>query len=136
MFSVIKNTRAPIALLLLSAHLASTAWSASMDDELLIDPTQPLGMIFRSGERDSGGEDGLGLGLFDLFTSYELNSVLIRSEDRIAVINDKRVRVGDQVGTAVVASIESDHVTLNVDGEVRTLELYANSIKTRVKGDE
>jgi hypothetical protein len=135
-FSVIKNTRATIALLLLSATLASMAWSATMDDELLIDPTQPLGMIFRSSDSDSSGEDGFGLGLFDVFTSYELSSVLIRSGYRVAIINDERVRVGDRVGSAVVTSIESDHVTLNVDGEVRTLALYENSIKTRVKGDE
>ena len=117
---------------------AGSALGATQDDQLLVDPTVPLSIVFgSSGATTDAGE---GRGILDLFgnafTSYELSSVLIRAGDRIAVINEERVRVGDKVGAAVVASIEADHVTLNVDGEMQTLELYENSIKTLVKGDE
>jgi hypothetical protein len=119
-------------LVLLSALVAYHA-SAAVDDESLIDPTRPLMFVPVSAE----GEGNL-FGLFDevLASNYELSSILIRSSSRIAVINDERVRVDDRIGSATVAAIESDHVVLNVSGEMQTLKLYPNSIKTLVKGDE
>lgn len=122
-------------LLLLPALAAHVAYGAAMDDELLVDPTAPLNMSV-SADIEAGGNGILDLDIFGAFTSYELSSVLIRAEDRIAVINDTRVRVGDTVGSATVASIEADHVTLNIDGEIETLQLYGNSIKTPVHGDD
>ena len=121
--------------------IAGSTFAATMDDELRVDPTMPLSLLATGGGGDEEGDEASGglFGLFgvgELFTSYELSSVLIRPQDRIAVINDERVRVGDKVGSAVVASIESDHVTLNVDGELQTLKLYENSIKTLVTGDD
>ena len=121
MSSVIRNTRAAPVVVLLCAGLASGVRGATPDDELLVDPTVPLGLTFRGNVDDSAaGEEGL-FGLFGAITSYELSSVLIRSGDRIAVINAQRVRVGDKVDSAVVASIEPDDVTLNVGGEILTL---------------
>lgn len=136
MSSVIRNTRVVFVLVLLSAGFACGAASATVEDELLVDPTRPLS----SGSEEAGDtaaeNSASPLDVFNMFTRYELSSVLIRSGDRIAVINDERVRVGDEIGAAVVASIESDHVTLNVDGEIQTVQLYAESIKTPVKGDD
>jgi hypothetical protein len=120
--------------LAMAASMLSGAQAAATNDELLVDPTIPLGLVIGP----EGGE-GDGEGSFDLlgmFTSYELSSVLIRAEDRIAVINEERVRVGDSVGGARVTAIEPGHVTLNVNGKIETLELYGASIKTLVKGDE
>lgn len=128
---------------LLTALMAGIALGAPQDDELVVDPTVPLEVAFSPGDAasisnavDSGSIFDIFGGIGEAFTSYELSSVLIRAQDRIAVINEERVRVGDKVGSAVVASIEADHVTLNVDGEIETVKLYENSIKTRVKGDE
>jgi hypothetical protein len=123
--------------ILLSAFLACGAYGATTNDELLVDPTVPLGLaiaVSDGDDEDSGG--GSPFDLLGIFTSYELSSILIRAEDRLAVINDERVRVGDSIGSARVASIEADRVTLNVNGKIETLERYGNSIKTRVKGDE
>ncbi len=121
-------------LLLLPLLAAHVAFSATMDDELLVDPTAPLDLTSDSVQEEEEGI--LSADLFGIFTRYELSSVLIRAEDRIAVINETRVRVGDTIGAATIASIEADRVTLNVDGETEILELYENSIKTLVKGDE
>ncbi len=132
MSSPLKNM---LSLALLTAVMAGSALAATQDDELLVDPTMPLGMTV-GGDAATAGNSASLLDIFNGFTSYELSSVLIRAEDRLAVINDKRVRIGDKIGSAVVASIEADHVTLNVDGEIETLKLYENSIKTLVKGDE
>jgi hypothetical protein len=134
---VFSLTKSSCTLILVSACVAGTALAATQDDELLVDPTMPLSMVFSESAAASNSDGG---SIFDVFsnvlTSYELSSVLIRAEDRIAIINKERVRVGDKVGSAVVASIEADHVTLNVDGELETLALYENSIKTPVKGNE
>lgn len=125
-----------VAMVLLPALMAACVQAATMDDELLVDPTMPLGFTPTDSADDGGLNAGSSFDLFNLFTGYELSSVLIRTEDRIAVINDERVRVGDKVGSAVVASIEPGQVTLDVDGEIQTLKLYENSIKTRVTGDD
>ena len=103
------------------------------NDELLVDPTTPLNFVIPTGGNDEPGALAM---LGSMFTSYELSSVLIRAEDRIAVINGERVRIGDSIGAARVTAIEADHVTLNVNGKIETLQRYENSIKTLVKGDE
>jgi hypothetical protein len=125
--------------LLTAAALAGPSLGATQNDELTVDPTVPLSVLYGN-SATADGDDADGGSILDIFgntfTTYELSSVLIRAEDRIAVINEERVRVGDKVGSAVVRSIEVDHVTLSVDGEIETLELYENSIKTLVKGDE
>jgi hypothetical protein len=107
-------------------------------DEALPDPTVPLDYIAfdSAGTNSAESQFALGQGLRGLFTSYQLDSVLIRAGDRIAVINGERVREGDRIGNATVATIESGRVMLNVDGELEALELYDNSIKTLVRGDE
>lgn len=115
---------------LLLALLAPHAIGATLDDDLLIDPTRPLDYV------ESADMDSTGPSLPGVSPRYELSSVLIRAGDRIAVINDVRVREGDTVGAALVASIGADRVTLDIDGETETLELYRNSVKTLVKGDE
>lgn len=136
MFSLTRK-RTASTLTLLSVFVAFSAQSATTNDELVVDPTVPLNFVIPEGG-EGNGDVGIG-GPFDLlglFTSYELSSVLIRAEDRIAVINGERVRVGDSIGSARVTAIESDHVTLNVNGKIETLERYTGSIKTLVKGDE
>lgn len=117
--------------------LAGAVHAAEVNDELLVDPTQPLNLEMAiEAQGDNSGDGGGGFDLFGVFTSYELSSVLIRAGDRLAVVNGERVRVGDSVGAARITAIEADHVTLNVNGKIETLELYGDSIKTLVKGDE
>jgi hypothetical protein len=127
---------AHIVIALSVAVAAHNARAAEIDEEL-VDPTRPLVLPVVQGADDDDEGGGFGFGLFDeVFTTYELSSVLIRGDVRIAVINGERVRVGEKVGSARVTAIESDSVRLNVDGNIQTLELYKNSIKTLVKGDE
>jgi hypothetical protein len=137
-FDLVKRAH---VLTLVAVVAASSAIGATQDDELAVDPTVPLSVAFSDSDAatiSNADADGSIFDIFtlDAFTTYELSSVLIRAEDRIAVINNERVRVGDKIGSAVVATIEADHVTLRVDGETQLLELYENSIKTLVKGDE
>ncbi|HEY0961427.1 MAG TPA: hypothetical protein VGE69_03640 [Pseudomonadales bacterium] len=115
-----------------SVLLACSVHAATQDDELLVDPTVPLTPAVASDATSSSDDSGI-LGLFGVLTSYELSSVLIRENDRIAVINGQRVRVGESVSGARVTVIEPDHVNLNVNGTIQRVELYRNSIKTLSK---
>lgn len=110
--------------------VAALPAGAAEDVESLRDPTRPLN--FMPGEESTGT---LIEGLENVFSSFRLNSVLIRDQDRIAVINDQRVRVGDQVGRATVTGIDNTRVVLDVDGEARVLELYGAPVKTLVAGE-
>lgn len=118
-----------VGALICASWLACSVNAATRDDELLVDPTTPL----RSPASATSSEDGGLLGLLGGLTTYELSSVLIRGDNRLAVINGQRVRVGDSVGAARVSAIEPDHVNLNVDGRIERLELYTGSIKTLSK---
>jgi hypothetical protein len=115
--------------------LAGSVHAATMDDELLVDPTVPLAIAVAPQARSESSGSLFGFPN-TVAGNYELKSVLVRPSGSFAVINDQRVRVGDSVGAARVTRIESDHVMLNVNGRIERLELYGNSIKTLVKGDE
>lgn len=106
------------------------AQEAGFDEEVLSDPTAPLNYTAPSAAASGSFFDGL-----VTVNSYKLNSVLIRAQDRIAIINELRVRVGDSVGKAKVMKIESGSVEIKVDGETRVLQLYENTVKTLAAGE-
>jgi hypothetical protein len=68
--------------------------------------------------------------VFARFNNYEVSSILIRENLRIAVINSQRVREGEIVGNARVVSIGQNSVTIDLDGEARVLNLHGASIKS------
>jgi len=63
-------------------------------------------------------------------TVFQLQSVLLSSQRRIAIINGERVSVGDEIDGAIVAAIDAGRVILDHDG--KTLSL---SISVRSHGD-
>lgn len=129
MFKQGRHKQWVIAAVMLPGLLSTVVKGA--DDELLVDPTAPL---FADVSGDSTGAD-LQPALAG-FVRYQVSSILIREDDRVAVINAQRVRVGDSIGSARVTAIDPGSVTIRVDGEQQTLQLYRDSIKTLVKGDE
>ncbi len=102
------------------------------DLEGLVDPTAPINMSIAL---EDVGSVGIGDAAMPGFASYTLNSVLIRSADRIAVVNNQRVRVGDRVGAAIVNSIDAEGVLLDIDGELTPLSLFGEPVKTLITGD-
>lgn len=60
---------------------------------------------------------------------YYLSSILISPQRRTAIINGKRVGVGDRVGSARVESIQGNEVKLSIAGRTKTLTLLPISIK-------
>lgn len=117
--------------LLLLAALPCAILAASDDTQALPDPTRPVLYDFNAAAA-SGGLLG---SFFATAPTYTLGSVLIREQTRIAVINGKRVQVGDSVDGARVRRIEPDGVVLDQNGEQITLARYARPIKTLVKHD-
>lgn len=118
----------------LAAVLLLAALPVLADDlEGLVDPTAPLNMSVALSGVDS---TDLGSMLLPQFERYELNSVLIRENDRIAVVNGQRLRVGEGIGTARVTRIDQNGVILEINGEPRVLALYGAPVKTLVAAGE
>lgn len=119
----------------LAAGLLACVCNAADEFDGLVDPTAPINFSAPQVSIDAGEEAGSGFAL-SFFESYKLNSVLIRSNDRVAVVNGQRARVGDWVGSARVASISNDRVVLDINGETRVLELYGAPVKSLVAREE
>lgn len=110
-----KPSRNSIHGLLLASGIALSATATAA--ETLPDPMRPpsASAYTRSGK--------------SVQQHYYLNSILISPEHRSAIINGKRVVVGDRVGNARVTQIQGNVVTIVVSGKTRTLTLLPLSIK-------
>jgi hypothetical protein len=111
-----------VTLLILASMLGR---AAPATEDLKTDPTAPL---FPTAVKADAA--GAAASAAEAAQHWELQSILIRGDDRIAVINAQRVRVGATLGFATVARIDSDRVTLNVNGARNVLVLYSSSVKT------
>ena len=112
----------PVCALMLAMNVAA----ALVDGEELIDPTAPFLLEMES----TGGQPVANV--FARFNNYDVSSILIRENLRIAVINSQRVREGEFIGNARVVSIEEGEVTIDLDGQTRVLSLHGGtSIKSR-----
>lgn len=95
----------------LLASMALAPFMTVTADEIP-DPTKPVSPSeFRSGEEAS--EE----------SRFHVESILIASERRIAIINGERVQAGDQIGGATVESINTGSVELETSDGPLTLKL-------------
>lgn len=81
-----------------------------------IDPTRPLGQVVGDQPRS---------------TALQLNSILISSGRKIAIINGKEVEVSDSVGGARVSEIHSDRVVVYRQSEKIVLKLYRKKLREK-----
>ena len=99
----------------LFAALSLSASSMALAQISLADPTRPpLG----AAEAGPAGSDAAARG------GLRLQSVLISSTRRLAVIDGKTVQIGGEVGGATLTAISETGVTLRRGGEVETLRLH------------
>jgi MSHA biogenesis protein MshK len=63
--------------------------------------------------------------------SWSLQSILLASDRRIAVINGKRVQEGDRIGSARVVRIRDSQVLLDTGGRSLILHLLPETVKVR-----
>ena len=54
---------------------------------------------------------------------YRVNAIIVSDERRIAIVNGRRVGVGDAIGEATVVSISKAEVILDVDGSRQSLRV-------------
>ncbi len=96
------------ALLLIATLVSSPLWA-----QALRDPTTPLAGAVTGGNTEAP----------------QLQSILIRSKDKLAIISGETVREGDSLSAfadAVVERIDADHVVIRRGGKRETLRVYNN----------
>lgn len=108
--------------LLVMTLIAFTATPALMA-ETLADPMRP----------PSAASPGAVNGSKKAVQYYHLSSILISPGHRSAIINGKRVSVGERIGRARVTEIRGNEVTLSIAGKTRKLTLIPLSIKKPVE---
>jgi hypothetical protein len=119
----VSEQASPWKLLSLAACLLlSLEAAAGEDGGLLIDPTRPAG--WRAAEAASGLERPTAPRRLTLQGTFNLEG------DRSAVVNGRRVTVGDEIGGARVIDIKRDRVILRLDGERVELASTTPVVKT------
>lgn len=124
------RTRQRWILLALLPAVLGTAHARGAGEEVVTDPTRPLN--FEAPSTDAAA-DGRPAPVFS--RRFEVSSILIRSDTRIAVINSQRVREGGTVDNARVVEIHPASVILEVNGQQGEVQLHQRSIKSRSQND-
>lgn len=100
------------------AALASTPAPA----QVLVDPTRPPAAVAAPGPASAEAPP-----------ATQLQSILISSRRRLAVINGNTVALGDKVGEARVVKISETEVVLQTGEETEVLKMYPGIEKQPVK---
>lgn len=114
--------------------LGSSAFAEMIDSEELKDPTRPSGAAtLPQGSALASGLAGL-LDTSGLFSKdYSVSFIRAGGAEPVAMINQQLVSAGDKVGDAQVLAIDSDSVSLRIDGEVRKIMSFSSSVKSRAE---
>ena len=119
------------AVLLLSFCFGVSSGACAADN--LTDPTRPPASIGVAGQGNVAAETAA--------TGTVLQSVLISSGRRVAVISGQNVRLGEKYGNARVVRITESEVVLKDGKETQVLKLFPDvekrrvASKSRVKGN-
>jgi len=89
--------------------------------QVLTDPTRPPTAVGKTGAADEAPP------------ATQVQSILISSRRRLAVINGTTVALGDMVGAARVVKITETEVTLKTGEETEVLKMYPGVEKQPVK---
>jgi hypothetical protein len=103
----VQKVKVGMVALLLCQSLVVSNIGAEEKQEKLRDPTRPLGLI---AQKEAG-------------VKLELQAVFIRDNSREAVINGRRVNVGDNIFGALVVRIDEKSVTYRKEGKIGKLVL-------------
>ena len=113
-------------LALLACCLAMTVQATPHGE--LRDPTRPSGRQLSDGDGVAQNETAA--------TPLQLQGMLSRGGERTALINGRRVAVGDRVDNAQVVAIEINRVMLDQDGETIELVVGAGPVKAPTTDNE
>jgi len=79
--------------------------NANTNDVVIHDPTKPPTNILSNNVSNNESKAAKKI-------VYQLNAVKISSNNRLAIINDKKYVVGQKIGSSKIKSISSNHVLL------------------------
>ncbi len=94
---------------------------AAAEAQVLVDPTRPPASVAKPGAVE------------DAPVGTQLQSVLISTRRRLAVINGTTVALGDMIGEARVVKITETEVVLKTGEETEVLKMYPGIEKQPVK---
>ena len=109
-----------IALTWFAAAVAAMSFAIAQA-QVLIDPTRPPMAIAKPGAVDEAPP------------ATQLQSILISSRRRVAVINGNTVALGEMIGEARVVKITETEVVLKTGEETEVLKMYPGMEKQPVK---
>lgn len=92
----------------LLALMLTLVAAPAMADELFRDPMRPYTArtAYQSGP-----------------TRLKVNAIIVSDERRLAIVNGRRVGLGDTIGGATVTAISKQELTLDIGGKQKTLRL-------------
>ena len=90
------------------------------------DPTRPPDVSTVSAESLESGEGD---------APFRVSSILIAPGRKIAIVNDSRVEIGDEVGGATVSEINAHAVLLEMAGEKLELRISGKPVKVVARSD-
>lgn len=102
-----------------------------IDGEIYRDPTQPPGAVF-----EQAGDGGLQQNVPVIsLSNFTLSFVRSGGINPVAVINNKTVTEGEDVGGATVARIQAGAVVLLIEGQEQVLNLYRQPVRRDLTGE-
>ncbi len=119
-----------LAGVLLAMVIISAAHAEIIDGEDFIDPTRPLIMLATQREGVESAAQNMIRNIVP--SSFTVTFVRASSNSPMAVINEQRVTLGDEISGATVIAIDRSGVTLSVNNEERRYSVYQTNIKSPV----
>ena len=119
--------RAALTVTLMLGCLVPVSAADLIDGEELLDPTRPL--VRPTAAVTEDGNDFMDRFSNILPTSFELSFVRANGSSPMAIINDRRVTIGDVIAGAEVISIDRNGVTLLIDDEETRISIYGSGVK-------
>ena len=95
-------------ILVMLGLLLGGAYTPSLADEVLRDPTRPYSAAAR---------------VVATAPRFVVNAIIVSPERRVAIVNGQRVGIGGSVDGATVIAIEKDQLVLERDGKQLTVSL-------------
>lgn len=127
---VFKRLHMTVTTMTLMAGLALTslmvvAQTIEIDGEIFRDPTQPPGAVYQESVVVSFEQEVPRISL----SNFTLSFVRSGGINPVAVINNRTVTEGDEVGGAMVARIQAGAVVLLIEGQEQVLNLYRQPVR-------
>lgn len=113
------RSRMPMRRVACAVALLLSAAASARAGEALPDPTRPPAEALPASPTPEAAAP----------SRLELRAIFHAEDRRLALLDDRRVGVGDRVGDATVIAIESDRVRLRKAGEIVEIELVSSAFK-------